>query len=168
MSLKNQQKSFLKIAKISSPFKFSGLLKVIYFNEDLSEVFKYKSIYISSKKFERLDFQFSLLGKYLLLKLKDVDSLEKAKLYSNQFIEITKDQLNEDVCYLFELEGMKVIDKEGNPLGKVDKVLIYGKRNILKVNGIKEYLIPLILGVHVKKIHKEKNLIELSWKEQEY
>jgi 16S rRNA processing protein RimM len=90
-------------------------------------------------------------GKGLLVKFKDIDTPESAGLYRNQWVYVkTKDvPLPEGQHYQHELVGLKVVDKDANPLGTLVEIIETGANDVYVVRDDtgKEILLPNIPSV---------------------
>lgn len=87
----------------------------------------------------------------LLVKFKDVDTPEDAGLYRNQWVYVqTKDvPLPKGEHYKHELIGIKVVDENDSPLGKLVEILETGANDVYVVrdDSGKEILLPNIPSV---------------------
>jgi 16S rRNA processing protein RimM len=75
--------------------------------------------------------------------------------------------LDENEAYWFELEGMQVINLEGQHLGQVQEVNNFGASDVLEVKStnkkIKNLLIPYIKNRVIISLDKSKNSILVDW-----
>jgi len=87
----------------------------------------------------------------LLVKFKNVETPEDAGLYRNQWVYVrTKDvPLPEGQHYQHELLGLKVMDENNNPLGKLVEIMETGANDVYVVRNDsgKEILLPNIPSV---------------------
>ena len=99
----------------------------------------------------------------VLLKLKQVDSPEKAKELVGGFIEIEEDQLvrlPQGSYFVFDIVGLEVVTTEGERIGTVKEVISLPANDLYLVEGEEKlYNIPAVKDV-VKEIDlKEKKMI---------
>jgi 16S rRNA processing protein RimM len=88
----------------------------------------------------------------LLMKFKEIETLEEAVKYRDKFISVTSDELYplpEGAYYQFQLIGMKVYDLEKGFLGLVIDILETGANDVyvIKSDVYGEILIPAIKQV---------------------
>ncbi|NLW90100.1 MAG: 16S rRNA processing protein RimM [Syntrophomonadaceae bacterium] len=144
----------ISIGRIVGTFSFDGTLKV-YPLTDFPERFKkMKKIRVErGGKVEEFAVEEARPHKELyLLKLKGVDSMEKAAEYKHAPIVIGQDELMplpEGEYYHFQLEGLQVIDEERGVLGVLTEVLATGANDVYVVQSSRygEVLIPVIKDV---------------------
>ena len=81
-------------------------------------------------------------------------------------IAIRRDELPEtdgDEYYWADLEGLTVIHKDGQELGKVAYLLATGANDVLVVKGDKEILIPFVTGQYVQDVNLTEGVIRVDW-----
>lgn len=95
-----------------------------------------------------------------VLKLSGIGNVEAAKALQWEYLEALAERppLDEDEFLTEDLIGMKVFDKDGEPLGEVDEVLAYPAHDTLQVG---EILIPVVKQF-VKRIDLEKGRIDVE------
>ncbi|MGE5389435.1 MAG: ribosome maturation factor RimM [Deltaproteobacteria bacterium] len=152
----------ISIGSIAGTFSHDGTLKV-YPLTDFPERFKkMKKVRLEyGGKLEEIPVESARPHKGLyLLKLKGIDSMEKAGEYKHARIVIGQDELMplpEGEYYHFQLEGLRVIDNERGLLGILTEVLATGANDVYVVQSPRfgEVLIPaikdVILGVDLEK-----------------
>lgn len=101
---------------------------------------------------------------FLLVKMKEISSLNEAEKWKGTELQIRKEALHElaeHEYYYFEIIDCLVVTEEGKELGKVTEILSPGANDVWVVKpfcGKKEILIPYIEDV-VKKVDVEKKMI---------
>jgi len=103
----------------------------------------------------------------IIVKLKNLDDLETAKLYTNLNIFIDRSllpKLSPNEYYWEDLIGLKVINQENQELGIVDHLFNNGANDVIVIKGAKEYLIPYIKNIILNVDLKNKN-IKVNWDE---
>ena len=94
-------------------------------------------------------------GGPLIIKFKEVDSIEVASGLTGQTLYISQDRfpdLPEDEYYWFQIEGLKVYDEDGRYYGNIEEIIRTGSNDVYVVrDDEKELLLPMIDSV-VKKI----------------
>lgn len=157
--------NLIAYGKILKPHGLKGEVKVLPYSGE-SENFKYfKSIYLS------LDSngpkEYSITGKkfqknLIIVKIKEIDSVEDAESIRGKELFIDKEQLpstEEDEYYWFELIGLNVYSQDKGLLGKVDSIIDNAAQPILVIkSNSEEYMVPLIDNF-VKKIDLDNSRI---------
>ena len=105
-------------------------------------------------------------------KLKSINDIDGVKAFGQKDIFVLKSELPElevNEAYWFELEGMQVINLEGDNLGQVQEVNNFGANDVLEVKSLnklkKNLLIPFIKNRVIISIDKSENLILVDWQE---
>lgn len=161
--------AYITVGKIASPYGVKGWLKVQSYTELGASIFDYQPWYIVNSKNVRevADFEEGRIhGNGLIVKFKNIDTPEDARLKTGQLIEIERailPTLTKDEFYWSDLEGLTVIDLQGNNLGTVSYVLETGSNDVLVVKGVKEHAIPYLFGTVIRKVDLEKREILVDW-----
>lgn len=126
------------LGKIFSVHGVRGEVKVYSFTEPLDNVLDYprwtltrdgevKQVEVASGRVQ---------GKFLVVKLKGVDDRDVARTYAGFEIRVPESELpelEEDEFYWHQLEGLSVINQDGQLLGKVDHLLETGANDVMVV-----------------------------------
>lgn len=78
-----------------------------------------------------------------LVKLQGIDSMEDAQTMRGKIMELYREDMDEDVIFAAELEGVEVY-ADGQLIGKVVDVLDYPGNSVYVVRGEFEYMIPAV------------------------
>lgn len=118
---------FLEIGQIVNTRGLKGEVKVNSYSEDPERFEKIKTIILKNKgKEQEYEIQKVTYNKnQVILKLKNVDTIEEAEKLRNSIILIDRDSLGElpeDVYYIADLIGLDVYTDENEYLGKVDDI----------------------------------------------
>ena len=102
----------------------------------------------------------------VILKLKDIESIEEAKIIVGSFLEVERKnavKLPKDTYFIFEIIGLEVYTENNIFLGKVENVISTGSNDVYIVKGKnkKELFIPAIREV-VKNVNIEKKRITIN------
>lgn len=112
------------------------------------------------------------LAKAIIARLDGCDSRDQAMVYRGAEIAISSSQLaelKEGDYYWQQLEGLSVIDSEGNRLGRVDHLIETGANDVLVVQGDassidgRERLIPFIKGRVITDVDLAAGNIAVDW-----
>lgn len=89
-------------------------------------------------------------GRFFLLKLRGVDTLEAAEALRGEEVRVTREEaveLPEGQFYVADVLGLEVRTVEGEVLGRVYEVLRTGANDVYVVKGKAEILLPAIADV---------------------
>lgn len=157
------------LGKIGTTFGVHGWLKIHTFTEFGPAILDYLP-WLTQKangSIEPLPVQDSKLhGDNVLIKIKDINTPEAAKHFTNQLILIPREQLPELAqhdYYWSDLVGLTVINQTGLVLGKVIYLMETGANDVLIVKGEKEHAIPYLPTSVVKSVDLEKQEIHVDW-----
>jgi len=140
----------LPVGKIIKAHGIKGELKVIVYNQDVSQFAAYRQVYLPKK------FGFSLYpvkkvrghGRYVLLTLEGVEDRTSAENLIGLEIFIDKRSLpplQDGEYYWYQLYGLRVVTKEGKDVGTIRYIFNNGAHDIYVVKNNKddgEILIP--------------------------
>lgn len=115
-------------------------------------------------------------GKTIVAQIEGVTDRDQAHSMIGTQIAINSNQLKalgEKDYYWRDLEGLDVVNTQGQSLGKVSHLIETGANDVLVVDlppelivegeKIKEMMIPYIMDSVIKKVDLEANLIEVDW-----
>lgn len=102
----------------------------------------------------------------VILKLKDIENIEEAKMIVGSFLEIKRKdavKLSKDTYFIFDIIGLEVYTDNNIFLGKVENVISTGSNDVYIVKGKdkKELFIPAIREV-IKNINLEKKRMTIN------
>jgi len=102
----------------------------------------------------------------VILKLKDIENLEEAKMIVGSFLEVERKnavKISKDTYFIFEIIGLEVYSENNIFLGKVENVISTGSNDVYVVRrkDKEELFIPAIHDV-VKNIDLEKKRITIN------
>jgi len=164
-------KDYLELGQIVNVKGLKGEIKVNSFTENNTKFEKIKKIFlkrgdkISEHEIERVGYS----GNQVILKLKNVDTIEEAEKLRNSYLLVERsslEKLPEETYYIVDLIGLDVVTEQGEHIGKLDDIFNTGSNDVyvVKEDSGKERLLPGI-GKVIKKIDIESgniivNLIE--------
>lgn len=115
-------------------------------------------------------------GKTIVAQLEGINDREKAHSLIGTKIAIQSSQLKklgEDEFYWRDLEGLEVINLQGEVIGKVSHLIETGANDVLviktpKVAGekSKEMMIPYIPEQVIKRVDLDANQVEVDWDDE--
>tara|TARA_B100000287_G_C20630516_1_gene779629 strand:+ start:120 stop:656 length:537 start_codon:yes stop_codon:yes gene_type:complete len=163
---------FILIAKIGKTRGLKGEFFLKSFAEDPESLFSFKKFYAQiSSIMEEVSFEYiKQSNSKIVAKIKSINDIDAVKDFGQKNIYILKSELpklSTNEAYWFELEGMQVINLEGEHLGKVKAVNNFGANDILEVRPInkkqKIILIPYIKNRIIISINKLEESVLVDW-----
>lgn len=163
-----QQDDLVILGRIVGLYGVKGWLRVHSHTQPLENIFKYRPWQIrigdgwQPHEFETGKAQ----GKGLIVKLAEVNDRDEAAAFLQRDIAVARSQLpplKQDTYYWTDLEGLRVVTKDGQDLGRVEHLFETGANDVMVVKGERERLIPWIRGQVILKVDLEAGLIEVDW-----
>jgi 16S rRNA processing protein RimM len=167
--MKNVEIAYITVGKVGSTYGVQGWLKIHTYTEFGASILDYKPWYLNSgeNQWDVLEVEDGRIhGKGIIAKLKGFNTPEEARLLTGKTIAITRAQLpklKKEEYYWSDLEGLTVINSNGNILGKVIYLIATGSNDVLVVKGEKEHAIPYLPGDVVISIDLNKREIHVDW-----
>jgi len=165
---------FILIAKIGKTRGLKGEFFLRSFAQSPETLFSFKKFYaLLPSAMEEVHFEYmKQSNSNIIAKLKSLSDIDEVKSFGQKDIYILKSELPElssNEAYWFELEGMEIINLEGQHLGHVQEVNNFGANDVLVVKPInkkiKNLLIPYIKNRVVISVDKSENSILVDWQE---
>ncbi len=159
----------INVGKIGSSYGVQGWIKIVSYTEYGVSILDYKPWYISKdqQNWHPIDVEESRLhNKRVIVKFKHINSPEEAASLTGHFIGIKRSQLpvlKKDEFYWSDLEGLTVINKDGQVYGTVIYLIETGSNDVLVVKGEKEHAIPYLPGSVILSVDLEKKEIHVDW-----
>lgn len=104
-------------------------------------------------------------GKGLVAKLQGCNDRDQAALLVGREIAVDRDELpaaGPDEYYWTDLEGLRVVNREGIDLGRVDHLFATGANDVMVVQGERERMLPFIAAV-VLGVDLSQGLVTVDW-----
>ena len=136
----------LVCGKIVNTHGLRGEVKALYYTDGPDFFNQVKNVHLSTGQVLSLK-SFRVSKGAVLLKFKDIDTVEAAEAFVGAEISVTRAELPplpEGRYYIADILGMNVVTDAGRELGKVVDVFKTGSNDVYTVEGDKEYLIPVI------------------------
>jgi 16S rRNA processing protein RimM len=105
-------------------------------------------------------------GKTLVARLEGCNDREQARQLMGATIAVRRAQLGDQGngdYYWTDLEGLRVVTREGVELGRVDHLMETGSNDVLVVRGNRERLIPWLPEQVVRSVDLKQGLITVDW-----
>ncbi len=148
-------KQFLETGEVVSTHGIQGEIKILPWADSPEFLLKFKTLYLNGKPYE---VQSSRVHKTCVLaKLKGIDTPEDATLLRGQVVTIDRSglRLPEGTVFIADLIGCRVLDDNGEEIGKIKDVLTMPSSDVYVIEGEHKYMIP-----SVKEFVKEINVDE--------
>lgn len=159
---------YVIVGKIGAAYGIQGWLKIISFTETLTDILDYDPWYIEDNlEWKLMDVESGKPhGKGVIVKLKHISNPEEARLLTGKKIAIKRSQLPalaKNEYYWRDLEGLTVINHNGDVLGKIAFIMSTGSNDVLVVKGDKEYAIPYLPDDVITSIDLDKQVMHVKW-----
>lgn len=161
--------SNVKVGRIGAAFGIHGWVKIQSFTEFGASILEYSPWYLEDTEGECHPIKIEdsrIQGNKLLAKLPGVSSPEEARNFVGKTIAIERSQLpslQKDEYYWSDLEGLSVINKDGEMLGRVIYLMATGSNDVLVIKGEKEHAIPYLPGDVITGVDLAKHEIHVDW-----
>ena len=105
-------------------------------------------------------------GKTVIVRLSGVDDRDQAEALRGTEIAVPRDALpalDKDRYYWSDLQGLRVVNKDGVELGRIDYMLETGADDVMVVNGEQEVLIPFAVPRVVLDVDLQEGQVVVDW-----
>lgn len=159
---------YISLGKIGAVYGIKGWLRIQSYAALPEQIISYQPWYLwqNNQWKPTTVIDFKPHGKSFIAKLPGCSDRETAKTYTGKTIAIHREQLPSlanNEYYWRDLEGLTVVTKEGENLGKSTQLFDTGSNDVLVVQGEHEYLIPYLWGKNILAIDLEKQTITIDW-----
>lgn len=164
----------LVVGRITSVYGVKGWVKLYSHTEPMEGIFEYSRWWLQTRNgWQSIELnQGRLQGRGLVASIKGYTDRDQVKEICGLDIYIDADelpQLDDGEYYWSQLEGLKVITKEGILLGKVDQLMETGANDVLVVQACEgsldrsERLIPYVPGQYVLNVDLQQQQMLVDW-----
>tara|TARA_B100001287_G_C22410132_1_gene402026 strand:- start:94 stop:606 length:513 start_codon:yes stop_codon:yes gene_type:complete len=161
---------FIVIGRITSTHGVKGWVSIESYSSNKKDIFNYKLFLNNNNKFTTIDVSdYKLMPKKIILKIKNIDSIDTAETLLGYQIYTKSNQLNEldeDEYYWNKLIGCNVYTDENNLLlGKVTSIIRNISSDILVIKhkeNKEEILIPFI-KTYLQEVNLKEKIIKVDW-----
>lgn len=159
------------LGKVVGVWGVEGWLKIHSYTRNRADIFDYGQWLVGpADRPRRLELE---AGREhgrggLIAKLAGLDDREAAAAEVGSLIQVSPEQLpvlEEGEYFWHQLEGLRVENLEGTPLGTVDHLLETGANDVLVVLGDRERLIPYIPAV-IREVDLDAGVMRVDWDEE--
>lgn len=161
--------NYLQVGRIINTFGIKGELKIIPLTDSVERFSQLDYVFIEDEKMDKkLTIQkFRVHKNILIIKFREINTIEEAEKYKNKYIVIERDRANklpEGSYFICDIIGLDVYSNDDNFLGKIKDVIKTGSNDVYvcynKENG-KEVLIPAIKQI-VKEVNIDKGYMKIE------
>ena len=156
------------LGRISGLFGVKGWVKVYSYTEPREAVLEYRRWLLSGKDgwWEATVAEGQRHGKTIIARIDGyVDRDQAAELIGTE-IAVPRDELpeaGEGRFYWSDLEGLRVVHRDGTELGRVAYLLETGANDVMVVQGEQERLIPFVMGEVILGVDLASGRIDVDW-----
>jgi 16S rRNA processing protein RimM len=165
------------MGRIGAPYGIKGWVKLISFTEPTENLLDYPHFWIaegtgSGTELRKIEIDEARpQGQTLVGHIKGCDVREETRLYTGQELLIPKSELPplDEGYYWHQLEGLRVVNLEGEDLGVVNHLLATGANDVVVVRGDaasidqEERLLPYVKGQVVKEVDLGARIMRVDW-----
>jgi 16S rRNA processing protein RimM len=156
------------MGRISGLFGVKGWVRVYSFTQPRAAILNYQHWYLqqqgSWREVEVAEGQQH--GKGIIVRLAGMNDRDQAATLIDCDIAVERDALPaaaEGSYYWTDLEGLKILHRDGTELGRVAYLLETGANDVLVTTGKPERLIPFIMGQVILDVDLANGVITVDW-----
>jgi 16S rRNA processing protein RimM len=155
------------MGRLLGAFGIQGWVKVKTFTETPESLGTHPTWWIRGKSGWRSAAlqEFKVRPAAITAKLEGIDDRTAAELLRGCDVAVTREALGEageGEFFWVDLEGLEVVNLQGESLGRVEELLRGGGADVLVVKGDRERLIPFVAH-YVLKVDREAKRITVDW-----
>lgn len=160
---------YIVVGKIGASFGVSGWVKIHTYTEFDANILQYSPWFLNEpdQPEKTIDIEDGRThGNGIIVKFKDFNSPEAVRLLTGKLVRIKRSQLPDlkpEEYYWSDLEGLTVINQDGETLGKIIYLIETGANDVIIVKGDSELAIPYLPGVVVLKVDLKKHEMHVNW-----
>jgi 16S rRNA processing protein RimM len=105
-------------------------------------------------------------GKTVIVHFEGVDDRDEAAAFINYEIAVERDEMpkaDDGSYYWADLEGLRVVHRDGTELGRVAYLMETGANDVLVTEGERERLIPFIADKVILDVDLAEGVISVDW-----
>ncbi|WP_136249303.1 ribosome maturation factor RimM [Halomonas borealis] len=172
----SQANEHVVLGKLTSPYGVKGWLRVYSYTSPMEGILEYDEWVLRHQgRLERCRLvQGRPQGKGLVVRLEGVDGRDRAEALAGAEVLLPTAELPEldgdDEFYWYQLEGLRVVTREGVTLGRVDYLFETGANDVMVVKGHdddaiddRERLLPFLPDDVVQVVDLEAGVMTVDW-----
>jgi len=158
----------VSLGRVSGVFGVDGWVKLFSYTEPREAIYGYEGCLLQQEDgWQSLNWkQGRRQGKTLVAQIDGIDDRDSAESLVGAEIGIWREDLPEaggDNFYWADLQGLTVVNKDGDKLGVVASLMATGANDVLVVKGAREILIPFVTGHTVLNVDLAAGVIRVDW-----
>ena len=157
------------MGQFGSTYAVQGWLKLQSFSDPDDGILSYQPWYTKEKQPLNIE-QSRRHGRGFVVKVRGIDNPEMARALIGKEVFVPRDQLPElapGEYYWADLLGLKVINRAGRQLGKVEEMMETGANDVLVVKpdqaGKANILIPYVMQRYIDSVDLAAQTIQVDW-----
>lgn len=159
---------FIILGRISGVYGVSGWVRVYSFTDPRENILDYAEWQIRGEHgWERMQLsEGRRQGKGIVARLDGFNDRDQARTLMGRDIALLRSELPllaDDEYYWADLQGLRVINRDGLDFGTVASLMETGANDVLVVRGERERLIPLVFDQVVYNIDLDAGTMEVDW-----
>ena len=156
------------LGRIAGLFGVKGWVKVFSYTEPREAILEYDRWFLKQDDVWQATkvAEGKRHGKSVIARLEGIDDRETAAGLIGRDVAIERDDMPgpEDGRYYWsDLEGLKVVHRDGTELGRVAYLLETGANDVLVTDGAKERLIPFVADKVILDVDIAAGVITVDW-----
>lgn len=156
------------LGRVSGVFGVEGWVKLYSYTEPREAILGYEDcLLLQDGAWQALRWQRGKRhGKTVIARIEGVDDRDAAENLVGADIGIWREDLPEaggESFYWADLEGLTVVNTDGDTLGVVASLMATGANDVLVVKGDREILIPFVTGQYVLGVDLADGVIRVDW-----
>ncbi len=156
------------LGRISGFFGVRGWVKVYSYTEPREAVLNYRSWLLSSNGDWRTAevAEGKRHGKTVIARIEGIEDRDQAAKLIGCDIGVPRSEMpetDEGQYYWSDIEGLRVMTKNGTGLGKVEYLLETGANDVMVINGEQEVLVPFVIDDVVLDVDLAAGVITVDW-----
>ena len=162
------EQEYIQAGRITGLYGVRGWVKVYSYTEPRENIIGYSPwrVRLGNQWHELAVAEGRRHGKGVIARLAGYEDRSQAERLLGADIAIRRDQLPplaEDEYYWSDLEGLRVVTREGRELGRVHHLIATGANDVLVVRGERERLIPFLQGDVVLDVDLAGGSLRVDW-----
>ena len=162
------QERRILLGRVLGAFGVRGEMKLQSFTDPKSMLLKYQPWILVHRGVERevSGARGRDTNKGVVLTLPDVEDRDVAEAMAGAEVWVPRSRLpraKPGEYYWVDLEGLRVVNREGIELGKVDHLFETGANDVMVVAGERQHLIPFLTDSFILSVDFEAQLVTVDW-----
>jgi len=157
---------YFELGQVLKPQGIRGEIKLRPYTDDLERFGALSHVFLKNgKNYEKRGVQSARVYKeFAFLKLEGTEDRNAAELLRGKRLYIDRENaapLEDGACYIADLIGLRILDEQGNELGKLQEIMqIAGGVDVYRVSGPRGgMMFPAAPGVILKKSPEEGKIV---------